>query len=76
MTFKQPEMEKTLRIGLSMSEMDPLNHIKLDFAIQSGLALHQKTAVKEINHHNNTKAASKQEGPKKIGVPDKKAVLL
>ena len=24
-----------------MSEMDPLNHIWLDFPIQSGLALHQ-----------------------------------
>ena len=41
MTFKKPEMEKTLRNGLSMSEMDPLNHIELDFAIYSGLALHQ-----------------------------------
>ena len=33
MTFKNPEMDKTLRNGLSMSEMDPLNHIWLDFAI-------------------------------------------
>ena len=33
MTFKKPEMEKTLRNGLSMSEMDPLNHIGSDFAI-------------------------------------------
>ena len=29
------------RLGLSMSEMDPLNHIWLDFAIKLGLALHQ-----------------------------------
>ena len=41
MTFKKPEMDKTLRNGLSMSEMDPLNHKWLDFAILSGLALHQ-----------------------------------
>ena len=41
MTFKKPEMEKTLRNGLIMSEMDPLNHIQLDFAIQSGLPLRQ-----------------------------------
>jgi hypothetical protein len=33
MTFKKPEMEKTLRNGLSMSETDPLNHKWLDFAI-------------------------------------------
>ena len=26
-------LDKTLRNGLSMSEMDPLNHIWLDFAI-------------------------------------------
>ena len=33
MTFKKPEMDKTLRNGLIMSEMDPLNHKWLDFAI-------------------------------------------
>ena len=33
MTFKKPEIEKTLRNGLSLSEMDPLNHIWLGFAI-------------------------------------------
>ena len=33
MTFKKREMDKTLKNGLSMSEMDPLNHIWLDFAI-------------------------------------------
>ena len=32
-TFKKAEMEKTLRNVLSMSEMDPLNHKRLDFAI-------------------------------------------
>ena len=41
MPFKMAEMAKTLRNGLSMSEMDPLNHKWLDFAIKSGLALHQ-----------------------------------
>ena len=41
MTFKNHEMDKTLRNGLSMSEMDPLKHIWLDFEIYSGLALHQ-----------------------------------
>ena len=34
-------MDKTLRNGLNMSETNPLNHKWLDFAIQSGLALHQ-----------------------------------
>jgi hypothetical protein len=33
MTFKKPEMDKTLRNGLSTSETDPLNHKWLDFAI-------------------------------------------
>ena len=33
MTFKKPEMDKTLRNGLSMSETDPLNQKWLDFAI-------------------------------------------
>jgi hypothetical protein len=32
MTFTMPEMDKTLRNGLSMSEMDPLNHKCLDIA--------------------------------------------
>jgi hypothetical protein len=41
MTFKKPEMDKTLRNGLSMIETDPLNHKWLDFAILLGLALHQ-----------------------------------
>ena len=33
MTFKRPEMDKTLRNGLSISETDPLNQKWLDFAI-------------------------------------------
>jgi hypothetical protein len=33
MSFKKPEMDKTLRNGLSMIEMDPLNQKWLDFAI-------------------------------------------
>jgi hypothetical protein len=33
MTFKKAEMAKTLRNGLSMIEMNPLNHKWLDFAI-------------------------------------------
>ena len=41
MTFKKPEMDKTLRNGLSMIETDPLNHKWLDFTIQLGLTLHQ-----------------------------------
>ena len=41
MTFKKAEMAKTLRNGLSMIEMNPLNHNWSDFAILSGLALHQ-----------------------------------
>ena len=42
MTFKKAEMEKKiLKNGLSMSEMDILDHKQLDFAIQLGLALHQ-----------------------------------
>ena len=48
MTFKKAEMEKTLRNGLNLSEMDPINNKWLDFAILLGLALHQfqnKTAV-------------------------------
>ena len=49
MTFKKTEMAKTLRNGLSMIEMNPLNHNWSDFVILSGLTLHQfqkKTAVK------------------------------
>ena len=41
MTFKKPEMVKTLRNGLIMIETNPLNHNWWDFAIYSGLALHQ-----------------------------------
>ena len=33
MTFKKAEIAKTLRNGLSMIEMNPLNHNWLDFAI-------------------------------------------
>ena len=33
MTFKKAEMEKNLKIGLGISETDPLNHKLLDFAI-------------------------------------------
>ena len=49
MTFKKAEMAKTLKNGLSMIETTPLNHNWSDFAILSGLTLHQfqkKTAVK------------------------------
>ena len=41
MTFKKAEIEKNLRNGLSMSETAALNHKRVDFAIQLGLALHQ-----------------------------------
>ncbi len=41
MTSKKAEMAKTLKNGLNMSEMDPLNNRQLDFAIKLGLALHQ-----------------------------------
>ena len=41
MTFEKAELVKTLRSGLSMSEMDPLNHKWFDFVILLGLALHQ-----------------------------------
>ena len=41
MTFKKAEMAKTPRNGLSMIEMNPLNHNWLDFVILSGLTLHQ-----------------------------------
>ena len=41
MTFKKAEMAKTLKNGLSMIEMNPLNHNWLDFVILSGLTLHQ-----------------------------------
>ena len=33
MTFKKPDVDKTLKNGLSVSETDPLNHKWLDFAI-------------------------------------------
>jgi hypothetical protein len=41
MTFKRPEIDKILRNGLSMIEMNPLNHKWFDFTIYLGLALHQ-----------------------------------
>ena len=53
MTFKKAEMAKTLKNGLSMIETTPLNHNWSDFAILSGLTLHQfqkKTAVNRISH--------------------------
>ena len=46
--LKKAEMAKTLRNGLIMIEMNPLNHNWLDFMILTGLTLHQfqkKTAV-------------------------------
>ena len=49
MTFKKAEMAKTLKNGLSMIEMNPLNHNWSHFVILLGLSLHQfqkKTAVK------------------------------
>ena len=41
MTFKKAEMAKTLQNGLSMIEMNTLNHNWWDFVILSGLTLHQ-----------------------------------
>ena len=41
MTFKKAEMAKTLRNGLSMIEMNPLNHNWSHFVILLGLTLHQ-----------------------------------
>ena len=41
MTFKKAEMAKTLKNGLSMLEMNPLNHNWSDFMILTGLTLHQ-----------------------------------
>ena len=41
MTFKKAEMAKTLKNGLGMIETNPLNHNWSDFAILSGLTLHQ-----------------------------------
>ena len=49
MTFIKAEMAKTLKNGLNMIETNHFNHSWLDFAILSGLTLHQfqkKTAVK------------------------------
>ena len=47
MTFKKPEMEKTLRNGLSMSEMDPLNHRGFPHLVGTGIApVSKKTAIK------------------------------
>ena len=50
MTFKKAEMAKTLRNGLNMIKMNPLNHKWLDFAIQSGLALHQLRPFYKFQH--------------------------
>ena len=41
MTFKKAEMAKTLKNGLIMIEMNPLNHNWSHFVILSGLSLHQ-----------------------------------
>ena len=41
MTFKKAEMAKTLENGLSMIEMNPLNHNWSHFMILLGLTLHQ-----------------------------------
>ena len=41
MAFKKAEMAKTLRNGLSMVEMNPLNHNWSHFVILLGLTLHQ-----------------------------------
>ena len=41
MTFKKAEMAKTLENGLSMIEMNPLNHNWSHFVILLGLTLHQ-----------------------------------
>ena len=41
MTFKKAEMAKTLKIGLSMIETNPLNHNWSLFMILLGLTLHQ-----------------------------------
>ena len=41
MTFKKAEMAKTLKNGLSMIEMNPLNHNWSHFVILLGLTLHQ-----------------------------------
>ena len=41
MTFKKAEMAKTLKNGLIMIEINPLNHNWSHFVILSGLTLHQ-----------------------------------
>ena len=41
MTFKKAEMAKTLKNGLIMIEMNPLNHNWSHLVILSGLTLHQ-----------------------------------
>ena len=41
MTFKKAEMAKTIKNGLIMNEMNPLNHIWSHFVILLGLTLHQ-----------------------------------
>ena len=41
MTFKKPEMAKTLKNGFRMIETNPLNHNWSHFVILLGLTLHQ-----------------------------------
>jgi hypothetical protein len=41
MTFKNAEMAKTLKHGLSIIEMNPLHHNWLDFAIKKKLLLNK-----------------------------------
>ena len=57
MTFKKPELDKTLKNGLIMIETNPLNHKWLDFGIQSGLALHQ--FKKKLLLRNNFRVTKK-----------------
>ena len=52
MTFKKLEVDKTLRNGLFMSEMDPLNHKWLDFAGTVIAPVSKKTAVKMRKFNN------------------------
>ena len=65
MTFKKAEMAKTLKNGLIMIEMNPLNHIWSHFVILSGLTLHQfqkklllRAAVLMENQHFFSKGHS------------------
>ena len=52
MTFKKAEMAKTLKNGLIMIEMNPLNHIWSHFVILLGLTLHrfQKKLLLSVSH--------------------------